>query len=1048
MNLNNMLLRFSVLALLIMLLFSSGVSADDINLNYVDANSGVDNGPQDGVFDSFSPSLGAVTNNGWSSLRTAFEFNLSSLPPNATINSASLTINFQNTQGTRTLEMHGYAGDGTVQLSDFALNGLVAATSVGQKPGWQTLTFDVTSFVTGLVGNSETFAGFNFREEPANTSNYLVMYIDFLNLPPVLSIEVGTNISYDKVYWTSPLGSYIQRANLDGSDLEDVLVNNRLRDVELDLGNGMMYWPDNDKIRRADLDGNEIEDIITGLDFVQDVALDLANGKIYWCAGYPGKVQRANLDGSNIENVITGETTSLMSVAIDPAGGKVYWIVGGFVDDIKRANLDGSNIETLFDGNAGPTGLALDLTNNKMYWVDSGLNKIYRANLDGSSVEVLIASGLSNPRDVALDLTNGKMYWPDDAAHKIQRANLDGSNMEDVVNTGLDWPFGVALDVASGKIYWVDDGTNKIQQANLNGSSIEDLFVGDDLHRPSGFAIDNTNGKMYWTDRLKDIIQKSDIDGSNLERIITSGLETLEDIAVDETNGKIYWADRGSDKIQRANLDGSNVEYLVSVSGNPTGIALDVARGKMYWTDTWNIIRRANLDGSNVEVLISSGLSYPKGIDLDVAGSKMYWCEREKIRRANLDGSGIEDLVTSGLDEPVGIVLDVAGGKMYWTDEYLGKIQRANLDGSNVEDLVSGIDEPRYIALGSLYQPDLTIDPNPCDLGQVELGGSNIIPVMVENTSGADLVVNSIVFNNNAENEFTLISRVPPPAAYPITVQPGGRAPLKFVFTPINAGAETATLVITSESPQSPHVLTIRGECVGAGKVAPRPSMEDEKHLIITGGMGFWQRLYFDAPQQQAGQQFYFDLPPVIEGQIFDARFRNDSRLTEDQEAIIELYGENYPITITAANLRDHGGKYVIEALLNGTVIATHELYDGQTIEINDQNIKTLRLRPTANNSETPLPQSYALEQNYPNPFNPTTTIRFALPEDGSVSLKIYNAQGQLVRTLVSDSYQAGYHNLEWDTTNDAGLKVASGIYFYRLVSGDFQQVKKMLLLK
>src|SRR4029079_16722324 len=100
--------------------------ADAINLNVVSVATGEDNGPQDGVFDSFTIlNLGSVNNNGFTSFRTAFEFSLSGLPTGSTINSATLTAVLTNFEGTREIAVHGYAGDGIVQLSDFALNGVV-----------------------------------------------------------------------------------------------------------------------------------------------------------------------------------------------------------------------------------------------------------------------------------------------------------------------------------------------------------------------------------------------------------------------------------------------------------------------------------------------------------------------------------------------------------------------------------------------------------------------------------------------------------------------------------------------------------------------------------------------------------------------------------------------------------------------------------------------------------------------------------------------------------------------------------------------------------
>lgn len=94
------------------------------------------------------------------------------------------------------------------------------------------------------------------------------------------------------------------------------------------------------------------------------------------------------------------------------------------------------------------------------------------------------------------------------------------------------------------------------------------------------------------------------------------------------------------------------------------------------------------------------------------------------------------------------------------------------------------------------------------------------------------------------------------------------------------------------------------------------------------------------------------------------------------------------------------------------------------------------------------VPTAYALDQNYPNPFNPTTSIQFALPQSDNVKLKIYNIRGQLVRNLANANYEAGYHTLQWDATDDRGVKVASGIYIYRLQAGKYVQNKKMLLVK
>lgn len=96
-------------------------------------------------------------------------------------------------------------------------------------------------------------------------------------------------------------------------------------------------------------------------------------------------------------------------------------------------------------------------------------------------------------------------------------------------------------------------------------------------------------------------------------------------------------------------------------------------------------------------------------------------------------------------------------------------------------------------------------------------------------------------------------------------------------------------------------------------------------------------------------------------------------------------------------------------------------------------------ITPAGNNE----PSEYKLEQNYPNPFNPTTTIQYQIPNDGLVTLKIYDMLGKEVATLVNEVKTAGTFDVQW---NASGLP--SGVYFYKLTSNNFTDVKRMILMK
>jgi hypothetical protein len=117
--------------------------------------------------------------------------------------------------------------------------------------------------------------------------------------------------------------------------------------------------------------------------------------------------------------------------------------------------------------------------------------------------------------------------------------------------------------------------------------------------------------------------------------------------------------------------------------------------------------------------------------------------------------------------------------------------------------------------------------------------------------------------------------------------------------------------------------------------------------------------------------------------------------------------------------------------------------------------IRLVAAVPTLSNTavleeRTGLPDDLALEQNYPNPFNAGTVIRFALPVGGDVELSIFNLAGQQVAKLANGLREAGTYTVRWDGRDDSGRELASGVYLYRLRTGDGGQVemRKLLLLQ
>ena len=94
------------------------------------------------------------------------------------------------------------------------------------------------------------------------------------------------------------------------------------------------------------------------------------------------------------------------------------------------------------------------------------------------------------------------------------------------------------------------------------------------------------------------------------------------------------------------------------------------------------------------------------------------------------------------------------------------------------------------------------------------------------------------------------------------------------------------------------------------------------------------------------------------------------------------------------------------------------------------------------------LPEQYTLYQNYPNPFNPVTNIVFDLPEHGYVSLVVYDIMGREIARIFDGDLNGGHYKFNWNGEHRSGTMPAAGVYFYRLTANNFQQTRKMLIIK
>lgn len=143
--------------------------------------------------------------------------------------------------------------------------------------------------------------------------------------------------------------------------------------------------------------------------------------------------------------------------------------------------------------------------------------------------------------------------------------------------------------------------------------------------------------------------------------------------------------------------------------------------------------------------------------------------------------------------------------------------------------------------------------------------------------------------------------------------------------------------------------------------------------------------------------------------------------------------------TYTNNNSANYNGCWGVYKFPSGKIIASDRQ---KGLFVIKTNISALTEIP---GNATQLPEGFALSQNYPNPFNPSTKINFSIPKNSNVTLKIYSINGKEVATVINDRRDAGVYEVSFDGSK---YGLASGVYFYKLQSGDFVQTKKMILTK
>jgi len=196
------------------------------------------------------------------------------------------------------------------------------------------------------------------------------------------------------------------------------------------------------------------------------------------------------------------------------------------------------------------------------------------------------------------------------------------------------------------------------------------------------------------------------------------------------------------------------------------------------------------------------------------------------------------------------------------------------------------------------------------------------------------------------------------------------------------------------------------------------------------------------APADNACHELIIEPPTAVELVSFEAAAGDGQVIltwrtaAEVNSHSFNIYRDSQKIVSLPAFGDAHEYIYVDRRVTNG------DTYAYQLSDVDLDGTETVH-QVVCSATPTAMPVTYSLSQNYPNPFNPATEIRYALPVQTHVTMKVYNLLGQEIITLVDETKSAGRHTVSWNAANNA-----SGIYFYRLETEEFSATKKMVFMK
>ncbi|HMQ69587.1 MAG TPA: T9SS type A sorting domain-containing protein [Ignavibacteria bacterium] len=548
--------------------------------------------------------------------------------------------------------------------------------------------------------------------------------------------------------------------------------------------------------------------------------------------------------------------------------------------------------------------------------------------------------------------------------------------------------FAISLDVSAqyqtGDVF-VAVGNGQVQWRQPDGTLVQTLNTGQGGYT-TGMALD-TGNNLYVTNFSASTVSKFD-DSGNLIGLFGSGYSTPESIVFDNQSN-VYVGNLGNG-IRKFDYNGN---FLGTVGPGTDFFDLQADQCTALITHEGSVINRHDLCTNTPLTDFATGISGNAYALRIRTNGEVLLADGGVIRRFNSAGAEIQTYDATGENSWFALNLD-PDGTSFWS---------ADFSTSNVYRI--------DIATGSVITSFNT-----------GTGSSSVFGLAV----AGEITVATQLF----------ITLTPHDATNPINTQHCVTATVVDQFNVPQAGVNVS-FVVTGVN----GVLNGNGQTNGSGQVQYCYVGTAAGRDTITGRIG-------TTATTDVAYKTWTDDPLPVELVSFTSIINNQN-VTLNWSTASELNNSGFDIERSAVE-----GQWtkVGNVQGNGT---TNEVMNYQ---FTDRNVTSgtynYRLKQIDFNGNfeyfnlsdeiiVGVPNNFSLSQNYPNPFNPTTKIDFQLPSDGNVKITVYDNSGKLVSELVNGYKTAGYHTVTFDAAN-----ISSGVYFYKLESGNFSKVMKMTVLK